>query len=99
MPGYGVYVDAVHDEVYLMEERDRPGQEYLLVFPRTATGDVAPIRVIKGPDTMMKNARSIAVDPVRNLIAVSRNNGLLVFNRTDNGNVKPRAIIRRPDGR
>ena len=38
MPGYGVYVDAVHNEVYLMEGRDRPGLEYVLVFPRTASG-------------------------------------------------------------
>src|SRR5262245_45237700 len=96
MAGYGVYVDAVHDEVYLMEGRDRPGLEYVLVFPRKANGDVAPIRVIKGPDTMMKNARSMAVDPVRNLIAMATNNGLLIFNRTDTGNVKPRAIIRGP---
>ena len=96
MPGYGIYVDAVHDETYLVEGRDRPGEEYILVFPHNANGDVAPIRVIKGPDTMMKDARSIAVDPVRNLIAVASGNGMLIFNRTDNGNVKPRAIIRGP---
>jgi hypothetical protein len=99
MPGYAVYVDAVNDEVYLMEGRDRPGLEYLLVFPRTASGDVAPIRVIQGPDTMMKNARSMAVDPVRNLIAMTSNNGMLIFNRTDVGNAKPRAIIRAANGR
>ena len=98
MPGYGVFVDAVHNETFLVEGRDRPGEEYILVFPRTANGDVAPIRVIKGPDTMLKNARSMAVDPVRNLIAVTSNNGLLIFNRTDSGNVKPRAIIRGPGG-
>jgi len=96
MPGYGVYVDAVHNETYLMEGRERPGEEYILVFPRNAKGDVAPIRVIKGPDTMLKNARSMAVDPVRNLIAVASGNGMLIFNRTDNGNVKPRAVIRGP---
>jgi hypothetical protein len=96
MPGYGIYVDPVHNETYLMEGRDRPGQEYILVFPRNAKGDVAPLRVIKGPDTMLKNARSMAVDPVRNLIAVASGNGMLIFNRTDNGNVKPRAVIRGP---
>ena len=96
MPGYGVYVDAVHNETYLMEGRERPGEEYILVFPRNAKGDVAPLRVIKGPDTMLKNARSMAVDPVRNLIAVASGNGMLIFNRTDNGNVKPRAVIRGP---
>jgi hypothetical protein len=96
MPGYGIYVDGVHNETYLMEGRDRPGQEYILVFPRNAKGDVAPLRVIKGPDTMLKNARSMAVDPIRNLIAVASGNGMLIFNRTDNGNVKPRAVIRGP---
>jgi hypothetical protein len=96
MPGYGIYVDPVHNETYLMEGRDRPGLEYILVFPRNAKGDVAPLRVIKGPDTMLKNARSMAVDPVRNLIAVASGNGMLIFNRTDNGNVKPRAVIKGP---
>jgi hypothetical protein len=93
MPGYGVYVDGVHNETYVMEGRLRPGEEYILVFPRDAKGDVAPIRVIKGSDTMLKDARNIAVDPVRNLILVASRNGMLIFNRTDNGNVKPRAVI------
>ena len=97
-PGYGVYVDEAHNETWVVEGRDRPGEEYILVFPRTGNGDVAPIRVIKGPDTKLKNARNIVVDPVRNLVAVSSNNGCLVFNRTDNGNVAPRAIIRGPGG-
>ena len=93
MPGYGVYVDAVHNETYVMEGRNRPGEEYILVFPRNAKGDVAPLRMIKGPDTMLKDARNIAIDPVRNLIVVASRNGMLIFNRTDNGNVKPRAVI------
>lgn len=97
-PGYGVYVDEVHNETWVVEGRDRPGEEYILVFPRTGNGDVAPIRVIKGPDTKLKNARNIVVDPIRNLVAVSSNNGCLIFNRTDNGNVAPRAVIRGPGG-
>ncbi len=102
-PGYGVTVDAVHDELFVVEGRSRNTfgerrEEYILVFDRTTTGDATPIRVIRGPDTMLENARAIAVDPVRNLIAVGTDNGLLIFNRTDNGNVKPRAIIRDADG-
>src|SRR5207249_2015863 len=88
----------IHNETWVVEGRDRPGEEYILVFPRTGNGDVAPLRVIKGPDTKLKNARNIVVDPVRNLVAVSSNNGCLIFNRTDNGNVAPRAIIRGPGG-
>ena len=96
MPGYGVYVDSVHNETYLMEGRDRPGEEYLMVFPRDAKGDVAPLRVIKGPDTMLKDARSIAVDPIHNVIAVASRNGMLIFDRTANGNVKPLRVIKGP---
>lgn len=98
-PGRGATVDAVHNEIWVVEGRDRPGDEYILVFPRNANGDVAPIRVIKGSNTMLKGARSIIVDPIRNLIAVSSNNGCLIFNRTDNGNVKPRAVIKGPTGK
>jgi hypothetical protein len=97
-PGYGVYVDEIHNEIWVVEGRDRPGEEYILVFPRMANGDVAPIRVIKGPDTMLKNARNIVVDPVRNLVAVTSRAGALIFNRTDSGNAKPRAVIRGPGG-
>ncbi len=98
-PGYGNTVDTVHDEIFVVEGRDRPGEEYILVFPRLANGDVAPLRVIKGPNTLLKNARNIAVDPMRNLIAVSGNNQVLIFNRTDDGNVKPRAIIKGVGGK
>lgn len=59
-------------------------------------GEVAPIRVIKGPDTLLKNARSVAVDPVHNVLVVGTGNGILIFNRTDSGNVKPRGIIKGP---
>jgi hypothetical protein len=103
-PGYGVTVDPVNDELYVIEGRSRNTfgerrEEYILVFDRTTNGDATPLRVIRGPDTMLENAQAIAVDPVRNLIAVGTNNGLLVFPRTANGNVKPQAVIRRPDGR
>ena len=58
-----------------------------------ADGDVAPIRVITGPDTGGPGG-SIAVDPINNVIATTgRNRSILFFNRTDNGNVKPRNVI------
>jgi len=67
-----------------------------MVFPRDAKGDVAPLRVIKGPDTMLKDARSIAVDPIHNVIAVASRNGMLIFDRTANGNAKPLRVIKGP---
>jgi hypothetical protein len=89
-PNYGVGVDAVNNEVYVVEK------EYILVYPRTAKGDVAPIRVIRGPDTGLVNARAIVVDPVRNVLVVGTNNGLVILNRSASGNAKPRAMIAGP---
>ena len=90
-------VDPIHDEIFV------PAGNRILVYPRTANSDVAPIRIIAGPDTKLKNAQSIAVDPVHNVIVAGTNrqyqNGLgslLIYNRTDNGNVKPRGVILGP---
>jgi hypothetical protein len=89
-PNYGIGVDAVNDEVFVVDK------EYILVYPRTAKGDVTPIREIKGADTQLLNARAIVVDTARNVIIVGTNNGLVIFNRNADGNAKPRAVISGP---
>jgi hypothetical protein len=89
-PNYGVGVDAVNNEVYVVEK------EYITVYPRTANGDVAPTRIIRGPDTGLQNARAILVDTARNLLLVGTNNGIVIFDRTASGNAKPRAILAGP---
>ncbi|MBI4464836.1 MAG: hypothetical protein HY647_09055 [Acidobacteria bacterium] len=89
-PDYGVVVDPVHNELFVVEK------EYILVFPRTANGDVAPLRVIRGADTRLRDTRGLAVDTTRNLLVAGVQDGLAIFNRTDNGNVKPRAVIGGP---
>jgi len=93
-----IEVDSVHDEIIV------PNNTSILVFPRKANGNVAPIREIRGPDTMLRSANSAVVDPVHDLLVVGLNQAgrrgspgaLLIFNRTDNGNVKPRAVIQGP---
>ena len=90
-------VDPVHNEIFTYT-----GNE-ITVYPREANGDVAPIRIIEGPDTLLTRAESLAVDPINNVLVVGFNKqasdpdgAILVFNRTDNGNVKPRAVIQGP---
>src|SRR5579871_1056929 len=90
-PNYGVGVDAVNNEVYVVEK------EYITVYPRLANGDVAPTRIIRGPDTGLLNARAILVDPVRNILLVGTNNGIEIFDRTASGNAKPRAVLAGPE--
>ena len=91
-----VDVDWVHNEVFAPEGGG------VVVFPREAQGDVAPIRAIQGAKGYQIS--SLAVDPVHNLIVVGASTGrgrdqrvdLFIYNRTDNGNVQPRAVIRGP---
>src|SRR5262249_54537534 len=65
------------------------GTEGVLVFDRMANGDVAPKRILSGPDTQIRSASPhVAVDSVHNLLIV-KSNGLLIFDRTASGNTKP----------
>ena len=47
------------------------GDDSVLVFPRTATGNVAPIRKLGGPKTQIRNIYGMTVDSVHNLIVVA----------------------------
>jgi len=74
----------------------------VLVFPREANGNVASIRVLKGPDAGL-GAAAVAVDPGRDLLVVAGGGGgrdsgtfFRIFNRTDQGNVKPKSVIGGP---
>jgi len=58
-------VDPVHNEIYI------PNHEKILVFPRDGNGDVAPIRIISGPDTQLNDVESLAVDPIHNVIVTA----------------------------
>ena len=86
-----VTVDPVNNEIYIPSVPDS-----ILVFDRTANGDVAPKRIITGPDTGFRGMPTVAVDPVHNVLVANSNNSLLIFDRTANGNAKPKAVIRGP---
>jgi hypothetical protein len=95
-----LYVDVAHDEMMVDS-----GDDSVLVFPRTASGDVAPIRKLGGPKTKIRNIYGITVDSVHNLIIIGNRvdlggreseDGILIFNRTDSGDVPPRAVIAGP---
>ena len=102
-----VAYDPIYDEVYTRVHRgyglSRRGIEAdndaaaILVFSRTGNGDVAPLRVLRGPRTLLNSANKFAVDGKNNLLVVgSGPAGFLIFNRTDSGDVAPKAIISGP---
>src|SRR5213078_5344472 len=63
-----VAVDGVHGEIFV------PQGNQVLVFSREADGDVAPIRVVEGPDTGLGAGR-VTVDPLHNLMITASASG------------------------
>ena len=57
-------IDPVHNEIFTYRNNS------IEVYPRDANGDVAPIRIIRGPDTQLKEVYSLAVDPVNDILVV-----------------------------
>jgi DNA-binding beta-propeller fold protein YncE len=92
-----VGIDPVNNEIYVATSLNE-----ILVFPREANGDVAPTRILGGPDTKVSGRPAIRIDPVRNLLLVAEEGGggegMLIFDRTASGNTKPRAVFPGPSG-
>jgi hypothetical protein len=91
-----VSIDPVNDEIYVPAVPSS-----ILVFDRKANGDMAPKRVLTGPDTQfqapgIRGMASVAVDPIHNVLVVNNHNALLVFDRTATGDAKPRRVIEGP---
>ncbi|HEX9366301.1 MAG TPA: hypothetical protein VF921_06730 [Vicinamibacterales bacterium] len=90
---HAIAYDAIHDEIFVPQQF---GQG-ILVFAGDAAGEVAPKRVIEGPDTQLIALDRLAVDAVNNEIYVPEGRKVLVFPRDGNGNVKPKRVLEGPD--
>jgi len=94
--------DPDHNEIFLpvgkgYRSGGTGGVQGVYVFDRLANGDVAPKRILTGPDTLISSATpQVAVDPVRKLLIVKSGGALLIFDREANGNTKPLRIIKGP---
>ena len=68
----------------------------ILVFRETDEGDVAPMRVLKGPRTGLSNPTGLFVDTKNNELFVSNmgNHSATVYPRDANGDVAPLRTIR-----
>jgi DNA-binding beta-propeller fold protein YncE len=101
----GVYGKYASDEKNwpLLREAAVPGTGRYLppsitVYPRDASGDVAPMRVIQGPKTQLNWPTALSLDTKRGEICVANDTGdsILVFNIDDSGNVAPKRMIKGP---
>ena len=98
--------DAANDEIYAdaaYSNQDFANVGYG-VFPRDAEGNVAPVRLVSGPETGIFSISSLAYDPVNERVIVanySDNTGspppvLRVFRRADDGDTVPVLSIAGP---
>jgi hypothetical protein len=94
-------IDAVNGEYYIGNR-----QKQILVFDRGANGDVAPKRILGGPNARFGTNPTIRVDAAHNLLFVTGDGGgggggrgrLLIFDRTASGDAESRGVIRGPTG-
>jgi hypothetical protein len=86
-----VTVDPVNNEIYVPVVPN-----HVLVFDRTATGDVAPKRIFNGGPIDISGQTGVSVDPVHNLLLINARGAMYIFDRTVSGDDKPKAIIRGP---
>jgi len=97
-----VTADPEHNEIFLpvgngLRGRGTGSVQGVYVFDRVADGDVAPKRILAGPDTLINSATpQSAVDPIHNLLVVKSGGALLIFDREANGNTKPLRVIKGP---
>jgi DNA-binding beta-propeller fold protein YncE len=70
----------------------------ITVYARTASGDVAPMRVIEGPRTLLDWPTGIAFEADRGELYVANDttDSILVFDASASGDVAPRRVLKGP---
>jgi DNA-binding beta-propeller fold protein YncE len=70
----------------------------ITVYDKKARGDVAPLRVITGPNTQLNWPAGLFVDSARGELYVANDgdDSILVFSTTANGNVAPLRVLKGP---
>ena len=96
-----VAYDPTYDEVFTRLRRGH-GEDAvpaILAFPRTGNGNIKPLRVLRGPKTLLLNPYRIAVDGANNMLVIANQDppGFLIFDRDADGDVAPRQIISGPN--
>ena len=90
---HAINYDEIHDEFVVPQQF---GQA-ILTFRGGADGEEAPIRVIQGSLTQLRNPDRLGIDAVHNEVFVPQGNQVLVFAREATGNVAPIRVLKGPD--
>jgi len=87
-------VDTVNNELVVTDT----GNNSITAYGRTANGNVAPVRILSGATTGLRQSIGAFVDIVNNELFVlnAGNNSVTVYARTANGNVAPLRTLSGP---
>jgi hypothetical protein len=107
-----VAIDPVHNRLIVVGSvggEQRPENNKILIFDRTAQGNTKPLRVITGPKTGLNGTFGVRVYPPTGLFAVSADGPdtsaeptvptfVGIWHIDDNGDVAPRFTVGGPYG-
>ena len=85
----------IHDEIVV---QSNIGQA-VVTYRGGANGEEAPIRIIQGPKTLLRDPQTIFLDPVNNEIYalnMGADDTLLVYDRLAQGDVAPKRVLKSP---
>ena len=89
---HGMAYDEIHDEIVVPS---RAGQA-IMTFRGGANGDEAPLRIIQGPKTGLRQFDKVSADPVNNEVFAFFGGQVVFFDRMANGDVAPKRILNPP---
>jgi len=97
--GRAAAVDPINDVLVVSSDDESGGR--ILIFDRTAHGNVAPLRTIQGPKTGIRAVQHIRLHPPKGLMfttGIGRSgeesaSGVAVWSIHDSGDVPPRWIL------
>jgi DNA-binding beta-propeller fold protein YncE len=92
---HSIAYDEIHDEIVV---QSNIGQA-VVTYRGGANGDEAPLRIIQGPKTLLRDPQVVFIDPVHNEIYalnMAVDDTLLVFDRTAQGDVAPKRVLKSP---
>ena len=84
-----IRVDPIHN-LLIVPSRPTGQPPALLIFDRHARGNAKPLRVIRGPKTLIANSQQIAVSPKGYIVGGASGGSIGVWSINDNGDVPPR---------
>jgi hypothetical protein len=90
---HGMGFDELEDVVIVPAQLSQS----ILTFRGDASGEAAPLRVLQGPHTEIRQADRVTVDPVHREMFVMDAGQILVYPEGANGDVAPIRAIRGPD--